>query len=138
MSLSVVYFILYFSVWKCLVFICFVTLSLYLYHCGRVRNVFALHVKKLVRATDKNGTEQHRTTECKERNTPVPSETFGETRTNLGTNSFGVFSCDGCFWYSMAASDSTRKVWEDTGHSDWLCAAQHTTSQRHETSTTQC
>ena len=60
------------------------------------------------------------------------SEAFGETRTRLGTNMFGVFSCVGSFRsrVDVVCSDSTCKIWRGgpsdvwvTGFSDCLCAS---------------
>ena len=52
------------------------------------------------------------------------SEMFGETRTSLGTNLLGVFSCVGSFWKNTASvwSDSTCKL-NCIRDSDWLCAS---------------
>ena len=58
-----------------------------------------------------------------------PSEVFGETRTSLGTNLFGLFSCIGSFW-DCVDSVCSDLVWEHwlfavwaIGYSDWLCAS---------------
>ena len=51
-----------------------------------------------------------------------PSEAFGDTRTSLGKNLFGVFSCE--------HTEQTCEVWDGwlsavgaIGFSDWLCAS---------------